>query len=486
MKALVLEIQNGTAAVLREDGTVVKVKRRCEVGQTIVVEDTVSRPELSGKVIRIMAAAAAALVLFVSGGIFSWQNLIAFSYMSLDVNPSLEYSLNRKNKVIGVRALNDDAQDIVKAIKKAGIKNASVSRTIQETAAVLSEANYLKGDRDDYMLVGVSSGDEKRTLDIENEVQSVAESELKESVSVCTVATTLEERKKARSLGVSAGRYGTMKEVVAQTNGDIDELSEEELDEMSGSVKTLLENSNKIASVKPEEAPATVSEPSAPVQVAEKPSEVQEGAPEAENEEDKEKSSDSKKKDSKKKDKKAASGNEAEKKTAEEKIVDEIPPSDLSGNNAGKKKAAASGNTASATSGNTAEPAASATPATTTPAATTPAATTPAATTPAVTTPAVTTPAATTPAVTTPAAIVPTPEQIGQPQDLTVGEYEGRYSDLIKTEVPATTVEQPVTPAENSNTGSSSSEKTQESQTKSSATDIPEEEIVTLSAPDEE
>ena len=35
MKAVVLEIRDGEAAILREDGVVVRVRRQCEVGDTI-------------------------------------------------------------------------------------------------------------------------------------------------------------------------------------------------------------------------------------------------------------------------------------------------------------------------------------------------------------------------------------------------------------------------------------------------------------------
>ena len=38
MKAVVLEIQDGVAAVLTEDGTVEKVRRECMVGETIELD----------------------------------------------------------------------------------------------------------------------------------------------------------------------------------------------------------------------------------------------------------------------------------------------------------------------------------------------------------------------------------------------------------------------------------------------------------------
>ena len=37
MKAIVLEVRNGVAAVLREDGVIVKTRQKCAVGDTIDV-----------------------------------------------------------------------------------------------------------------------------------------------------------------------------------------------------------------------------------------------------------------------------------------------------------------------------------------------------------------------------------------------------------------------------------------------------------------
>ena len=59
MKAVVLEIRNGTAAVLREDGIVEKFRKSCEVGQTIELPGSRKQPAL----VRTLRAAVAALVM---------------------------------------------------------------------------------------------------------------------------------------------------------------------------------------------------------------------------------------------------------------------------------------------------------------------------------------------------------------------------------------------------------------------------------------
>ena len=57
MKGVVLEIRGEEAAVLREDGIVVRVRRQCEVGDTIEIEE--KKRLLTLPAVRALSAAAA-------------------------------------------------------------------------------------------------------------------------------------------------------------------------------------------------------------------------------------------------------------------------------------------------------------------------------------------------------------------------------------------------------------------------------------------
>ena len=98
MKAVIVEIRGETAAALGRDGSVFKVKNRSyAVGQTIDVR----RGGLSRQ-LAVLAAAAAAVFLIVGAGIHTY--LSPYSLVSLDVNPSLQYTLNRLGLVLSVEA----------------------------------------------------------------------------------------------------------------------------------------------------------------------------------------------------------------------------------------------------------------------------------------------------------------------------------------------------------------------------------------------
>ena len=264
MKVLVLEVKDGTSACLREDGTVIKVHKAYPVGSSIELKE--------GKLLKFkeklaelgesnaiefirenaqkaVMAAAVLLCICLGAGIYSYNNLIAASYMSVDVNPSLEYTLNRVNRVIDVRALNEDAESIVKELKEAGIKHSTVAETISETTRILEQDKYIAEDKDNIMLVGITGANQVKSGDINTQVHSVADVDMVNRVSVYVLETTKQERKEAQKRGVSAGRYASAKAICDKNNIDMNTMSDAEFDEISHmSVASLVEKEEADAS----------------------------------------------------------------------------------------------------------------------------------------------------------------------------------------------------------------------------------------------
>lgn len=156
MKALVVEIRNGRAAALREDGVVVTVKRKCSVGDTIELPAKVRRfPGIRG-----MAAAAAVLILCFGTGGYGYMTAMACSYVSVDMNPSVEFTLNRLDRVIGVEGINEDGVLLAKALAEDGISGLSLSEALDKTAALLPEAE--ETEEENCLLLNVTSDSDER------------------------------------------------------------------------------------------------------------------------------------------------------------------------------------------------------------------------------------------------------------------------------------------------------------------------------------
>jgi len=210
MKAIVLEIKDGVAAVLKEDGTVATTKQKCAVGDTIYLEEKQEIISLRG--MRYAAAAAAVLITGIGGG--SYLTASACSYVSLDVNPSVEFTLNRLNRVIDVTAVNEDAEALVEALRAGSVKNDTLQQALDKSVDFLSGEGYLDGE-EDYLLLNVSSDDAKRSAKLEVEATQMltgrfgSEGETEWIISFSDRQT----RGYARELGISAGRYEEIRSI---------------------------------------------------------------------------------------------------------------------------------------------------------------------------------------------------------------------------------------------------------------------------------
>ena len=180
MKAVVLEIKEKWAAVLCEDGVIRKVKKgNFKVGDSFDFE-----AENHGKVVSIgslrrnMVGSAAALFLIVAGvaGTYSYNNVLACSYVSLDINPSIEYTLNRQDKVVAVKGLNNDGQEI--ADELLSVRKTTLKEALKETKQLLTQKNYLKSGSSEDVLIDISANNSARTDALKKEALSVFGTEL--------------------------------------------------------------------------------------------------------------------------------------------------------------------------------------------------------------------------------------------------------------------------------------------------------------------
>ena len=138
MKAVVTEICDNVAVLLSDDGCIVKVKNKnYELGQELKLN---MKMRLSTK--RIATIAAAACFVLVIGGSAS-AYYIPTTYVSLDVNPSIEYGVNMFHRVVSVKGVNDDGSEIIDEIDLENFQNKSIDDAISMTVEQIAKENYL-------------------------------------------------------------------------------------------------------------------------------------------------------------------------------------------------------------------------------------------------------------------------------------------------------------------------------------------------------
>ena len=203
MKAVVLEIKNGVAAVLTADGEVVKTRQKCSVGETIELDRKTARfPDLRQKLTRTAAAAAAAVI--VSGGSYTYTTALACSYVSLDVDgSSVELSINRMDRVIGVRAMNDGSEDVARELISE-IKNKKLEDAIDNAMSFFDGKGCFDGERD-MVVAGVTADTGRRSERISEALGRFDGKEGRPEMYEFDVSPS--ERREAHKNDLSGGRY---------------------------------------------------------------------------------------------------------------------------------------------------------------------------------------------------------------------------------------------------------------------------------------
>ncbi len=201
MKGIVLEKRNGYAAVLRDDGLVVKARITAEVGDQVELNDgSAAAPKHGRPVMRIVrTAVAAVLALAITGGAYGYTNVAAASYVTLDTEESsVELSVNRMGRVVGVRALDEDSEELARALY------ADIRRKPVEDAV---DAAMERMDGAGTVVAGILGENERRAASLQQAVERGACRGEHGDLEFIALEVSREDRREAGEHDMSAGRF---------------------------------------------------------------------------------------------------------------------------------------------------------------------------------------------------------------------------------------------------------------------------------------
>ncbi len=224
MKGLVLELRDGLAAVLREDGQVVTTAMACQVGETIELPAEVVPFAAGGKKAAqsvwgrwAKGLVAAVLALAVVGGGYSYNTAFACSYVSVDAaEASLELAVNRRGQVIDVQAMDEDSAVLAQELS-GDLRRMPLDQALDVTMDRLDDRGFL-ADGGEPVIIGVTADSEKREAELDAAVEKARQGNFP-ALPVYTVDVTPEERQDAALQHQSGGRYAYEKENPPQTEG---------------------------------------------------------------------------------------------------------------------------------------------------------------------------------------------------------------------------------------------------------------------------
>lgn len=211
------------------DDLIPNVLDRIDLNTPQIMENGYSRPSFFKRQ-RVIAGLIAACfcMIMLAGGTYSFQNSRVDSVIGIDVNPSVELSVNKKNRVLKAEAVNADGMTILKDMDLEGVDlNVAVNAIIGS----LVTHGFLD-DLDNAILVTVSNDSIKKASNLRSEVVSdirmtLEEKRLKAVVYDQQVIEEDDVKQLARQYDISYGKAYFLKELIDQnTSLSMDDMEE--------------------------------------------------------------------------------------------------------------------------------------------------------------------------------------------------------------------------------------------------------------------
>lgn len=236
MKAVIVECSNGAAVALCDDGTFRKLRNKgYSIGQELIIRQKSSSSRMVQK---LSICASLALVLLSFAGIGSHSYVEPYSYVSLDINPSIEYALNRYDKVISVSGINTEGQQVVSSIES-DIKNQNITTALGVTIGQLEKDHYISQEEYNHVIVSVYSTNDTKAQSITSRVNTFS-AEKSDICSIDTIPVSKEVKDDADSLGITPGKLALIHAVAESTsdsNFDVSKWTDKTVSELETTIQ---------------------------------------------------------------------------------------------------------------------------------------------------------------------------------------------------------------------------------------------------------
>ncbi|WP_407386140.1 anti-sigma factor domain-containing protein [Ruminococcus sp.] len=171
MKVVIVDLKGRYAAALAENGEVKRiVNNHYEIGQEIKLYDIkeVKQPRFAPRVIRRVVAVAAAVIVLTVGSMAT-AYAIPYGTVSLESDPSIEYTINCFDYVIGVKALNDDGDAVLNEIDESKLRHHRIEDAIDTTVRQMEKDGYSDAENGS-VAINVNTPDNDRSDRMKNDL----------------------------------------------------------------------------------------------------------------------------------------------------------------------------------------------------------------------------------------------------------------------------------------------------------------------------
>lgn len=255
----ILELENDKAVVMTNACDFVKVKRKpgMFVGQQINFENKDLYVKKSSYM-KYYALVASFVLLIFSYGLFSrfYLTSTVYAYFDVDINPSIELSVDKSMKVIEAKPLNDDANVLLKDLK---LKKLPIKEAIEEIVKDSKKQGYIKDELQNAILVSASIDEKEVKSDVAVKALDDTLTDIKQmsievangKISPEVLKVSPENRNEAVEKNISMGRFVLYNELKDDVNLTIEDAKESRVADMinkahAKKAQKELKNENKI------------------------------------------------------------------------------------------------------------------------------------------------------------------------------------------------------------------------------------------------
>ncbi|MDP4159398.1 MAG: hypothetical protein Q8911_06480 [Bacillota bacterium] len=214
MKAVVLEKSGSNYTVLGQNGTFRQVYRRkaAEIGEEIEIRSEIEI--FSG--LRVWAGMAAVFLLVLTA-LFGWnlyQAPTAVALLSVDINPSVQFTIDSQGHVLKLQMENEDAKHM---LSKTDLKGKSLDVALGQIVSEAIKQQFLTNEHH-WVVLGYAPLTDKDSVEKpkelnQNEIMALVteKTEQRFNPQVAVFDLDSQERELAKKEGLTLGEYGLWK-----------------------------------------------------------------------------------------------------------------------------------------------------------------------------------------------------------------------------------------------------------------------------------
>ncbi|MEG0513298.1 MAG: anti-sigma factor domain-containing protein [Clostridia bacterium] len=250
MKAMIVEIKKQTAVALTDQGIFVRIRNKgYRVGQRLELPSASAAP--APHFMRL-AALAACLVLILGLGAGAYSYLLPTCYVSMDVNPSIEYTLNAYHRVLAVQAVNESGAVVLADLKAEALRNCTVDEAIQSTLHQMDSNGLFDGTAQGGIVLAVCEKEEAASQQLANHLKQVVASQCAanhRNVTVQAMAVNRTQLAQATAMNVTPGKLLLAQKLMTKQPADTADTLDAWLQKPVRDILTALERAEEAEDV---------------------------------------------------------------------------------------------------------------------------------------------------------------------------------------------------------------------------------------------